>query len=112
MAEYFTGDDWTINVTLKKNGVVFDASSATSVKAAVVSLVGNEPTEQIPETTQNEAASGADWTNGLIVVEFAAAATDNVKKYGSLQLEVQVEKDGKKETWPRKNITVNKGFIA
>lgn len=111
MAEYFTGDDWTINVTLKKNGVVFDASGATSVKAALVSLTGSEPTEQIAATVQNAGATGADWTNGLVVVEFAAAATALVSKYGTLYLEVQVDKT-KIETWPRKAITVNKGFIS
>jgi hypothetical protein len=110
MAEYFTGDDWTIPVTLKKNGSVFDVSGGT-VTAAVVKLNGDTPTVLIDDTVQSEVATGADWTNGIVIVEFAKANTD-ISTTGDHWLEVQVEKAGKTETWPRARIKINQGYVT
>lgn len=109
--EYFTGDDWAITTTLKKDGSAYDVSSAT-ISAAVVSLNRKEPIEMIAATAQSSGTTGADWTNGVVVSKFAAAATALVTAYGTLYLEVQVTIGGEKETWPRLPITVNKGFIS
>ena len=108
---FFTGDDWTINQTLQLNGANYDASGGT-INAAIVSMAGDEPTQQIATTLQSEGTPGADWTNGLIVVKFPAASTDLATYGTNLFLELQVEKGGEKMTWPRKAITVKKGTIA
>ena len=111
----FTNNDWTINVNLTKtiNDVesVFDASGGV-VQASIVKLDGNEPCPVIPATTQIEAALGADWANGLIVVVFPKAATVDITNFGTLYLELKVTKAGKDETWPREAVIINKGSIA
>lgn len=108
---FFTGDDWELTITIRKNGVAFDASSGT-INAAVVQVIGGRPTTIIAATAQSEVATGADWANGVIIVEFASAATGTVNVYDNLFIELQVDKGGKKTTWPLQKITVQEGTIS
>lgn len=96
--KYFTGDDWDINVTLKLNGVVYDASGAT-IKAALIRYIQGVPTQTIADTTMSSGATGADWTNGIIVLEFPAASTATVDFYTRYDVEIQADKGGKKKSW-------------
>lgn len=109
--EYFTGDDWAITTTLKKDGSAYNVSGAT-ISAAVVSLNRKEPIQAIAATAQSSGTTGANWANGVVVSKFPASATALVTTYGTLYLEIQVTLGGEKETWPRLPITVNKGFIS
>jgi len=110
---YFTGDDWTMNATLKQNGALYDASAATAIEAAVVYQQKNsDPTQEISTTSQLGNA-GEDLANGLIVVKFPSASTANVTKYDQdLLIEIQVTNGGEKITWPRKLFNVQKGTIS
>lgn len=108
--EVFTADDWDITVTLKKDGAAYDVSTATDISAAVVSDDGTNPTTIIAATSMSAVATGADWANGVVVCEFAAANTD-VSPQNAF-LEIQVTLGGKKTTWPRNNVVIKKGTIA
>lgn len=110
---YFTGDDWTLNMTIKQNGAVYDASAGT-IKAAVVHVANGVPSQEIADTAQSSGTTGADWANGLIVVKFPAAATAAVTKTGqTLLLELQVtDAGGEKITWPRQAFQVDQGTIS
>lgn len=110
--EYFTGDDWNIPTTLKKDGSAVDVSAAT-ISAAIVSLVNDEPVSVIASTAQSSGTTGADWANGVVVSVFSDTLTDAVTIFDNTYLEVQVTyAGGDKETWPRLPIKVKKGFIA
>ena len=109
-AEYFTGDDWDISVTLKVDGVATDVSGATSIKAAITTVSDTNPTTIISEVTLDSGATGADWANGVVVAEFAAANTDITP--GIYAVEVQVESGGKKRTWPRVQFQASKGTVV
>ena len=106
----FTGDDWDISVTLKTDGVATNVSGATAIKAAVVTNNADNPTALIAAVTASAGATGADWANGVVVIEFPAASTGIAT--GEHLVEVQVEESSKKKTWPRIPITVKAGVIA
>lgn len=108
--EVFTGDDWDISITLNKDGAAYDVSTATDISAAVVSDNGIAPTTIIAAATQSSVATGADWANGVVVVEIPNASTDVTPQ--NAYLEIQVTLGGKKTTWPRNNIVIKKGTIA
>lgn len=108
--EVFTADDWEISVTLSKDGVAYDVSTATNISAAVVDNDGINPTTIISAVTLSSGATGADWTNGVVVVEIPNAST-NVNPQNAY-LEIQVTIAAKKTTWPRNNIVIKKGTIA
>jgi hypothetical protein len=90
-----TGDDLRLPVQLTINGAVFDASAAT-IKARVVSL--DHATALTPEVAQSSGASGANWSQSLVVVVISAAETAAIASYGMALLEIQAARDIK-ETW-------------
>ena len=109
---YYTGDDWDIFATLKRNGLVEDVSTATDISAAIVSSDDANAKLLIDAPTQNSGAAGADWANGIVVVEIPRANTA-ITTYGKVYLELQITKDGKKKTWgTRSPINVRKGLIS
>lgn len=108
--EYLSGDDWEIPVTFTKKNNAWDVSGAT-IKAAVVDTSKSARVQVISDTTLNENAIGADWANGLVIVEFTSAQTTGVAS-GKYAIEVQVEKDGKKLSGiGKKRIEVAQGTI-
>lgn len=110
--ELFTGDDWEVGIDISREGSgPFNASGGV-VKASLVKLGPGDPTTLIDAITQNEGATGADWSNGLILVEFPRANTSNVAHRGTAFIELQVEKNGKRSTWPRVQVEIKKGSIA
>ena len=108
--EVFTADDWAISVTLNKDGAAFDVSTATDISAAIVNNDGTNPTTIISAVTLDSGATGADWANGVVVVEIPNASTDVDPQ--NAYLEIQVTIAAKKTTWPRNNIVIKKGTIA
>jgi hypothetical protein len=111
MLEVFTGDDWDIAVTLKKDGSPFDVSTATAIEAAIVSTDDRGVEVLVPAVTLDSGATGADWANGVVVVEIPSASTGSLSS-GAAYIEIQVTMGGKKSTWPRNKLTVKKGTIA
>ncbi len=109
--ERFTGDDWEFSLTLKVNGTVYDVSTATDISVAIISSDTPNASVLISAPALSSGAAGADWTNGVVVVEIPAADT-GITQYGTRYLELQVTMDGKKHTWPRAAIQVKKGTIA
>jgi len=107
----FTGDDWDIVVTLKKDGVAFDVSTATAIQAAVVSDDGTAPTTIVSAVTLDSGATGASWATGVVVIEIPAATTGALTSQRAY-VEIQVTLGGKKSTWPRQPIDIKVGTIA
>ena len=91
-----TGDDLSIAVTLKKNDLTFDIPIASTVTAKLVST--NHSTVYSAEAVQFSTTPGADWSNSLVVVEFAPADTASITYQGKALLEIQVDDNGKR-TW-------------
>jgi len=106
-ANIVTGDNVVVPVTLKKNGVVFDMSGAT-VKVRLIST--DHESVYTGEITQNEAATGADWANSLVILELAPADTSGISFQGNALIEIQVDQNGK-TTW-FVSALITKGNIA
>jgi len=110
LLEVFTGDDWDIQFTVNKNKVVYDVSTATDISASIVDSDGINPTTIISAVTCSSGATGADWANGVVIIEIPNGSTgvDPQNAY----VELQVTLASKKSTWPRQNIVIKKGTIA
>ena len=109
--ELFTADDWDIEFTVKKDGAAFNVSAATDISASIVDSDGIDPQTIIAAVSCDSGATGADWANGIVLIEIPAASTD-VTNLGQAWVELQVTLDSKKQTWPRQPITIKKGTIA
>jgi hypothetical protein len=107
---FFTGDDWDILITLNRNGTPQDVSGASSIDASIVSSDDDNVTTLIAAVSLNSGATGADWSNGVVLAEFPAASTGVAT--GIAYVELQVTEGGKKTTWPRQAIIVKTGTIA
>lgn len=92
-----TGDDISMAVTLKKDGVTFTINPAADVKASLVSL--DHTTVYSDPVAQSSAASGADWANSLVTIQLPEANTLNMTYQGPALLEVQVNDTGGKVTF-------------
>lgn len=98
MYELVTGDDVSIPVTLKQGADVaslatFTINPSATVTACIVSTGKNE--QYSAEVTCNNAATGADWANSLVIVEFTSAQTNAITHVGTAMLEIQVNDSGK-----------------
>ena len=91
-----TGDDADLPVTLSKDGVTFTIDPGATVQAAVVST--DRETTLLAAVTCDNGATGADWANSLVVVEFPSADTGALTEETPALLEIQVDDNGKK-TW-------------
>ena len=100
------GDDIAIKATLLSNGAAYDVSSASLIQAALLGPSGNT---LIALTTQSSQTTGADWTNGVVMVLFPKATTASLKA-GSAYLEVQVTLNTKKSTCPLQLIQIQEGL--
>ena len=110
-AQLFTGDDWSLSVTLERDGVAFNASTATDISAAVVSGADQHACVLIAARSMDSGAAGADWSTGVVILDFPASVTSGVSEYGARYIEIQVTIGGKKTTWPRLAVLINKGLI-
>lgn len=90
-----TGDDVELAVTLLKGGSTFDMTGAT-INARIVKF--DHSAALTASELQNEAATGADWANSLLILELSAAETAAITYLGQSLIEIQVD-NGKKQTW-------------
>ena len=108
MTQIVTGDDVALPVTLKKDGAVFAIDAGATVQAALVSL--DRSTVLAGPVTCSNVATGADWANSLVMVEFNSATSGAITAYGKALLEIQVNDSGKL-TW-FVTVDIEKGTIA
>lgn len=111
MLEVFTGDDWDIIITLKRDGAVYNVSTASAISAALVSDDGPAPSTVVAAVSCSSGTSGADWANGVVVIEIPNATTAALTAQRAY-VEIQVTIGGKKKTWPRQVIDIKKGVVA
>jgi hypothetical protein len=88
-----TGDDVAISSTLKRNGSTFLISPTATVSASLIKT--DHSTILLGPVDQVSTASGADWSNSLVIVEFTSAQTGAITYTGEALLEVQVNDSGK-----------------
>ena len=91
-----TGDDISITVTLKKNDLTFNIPLISTVTARIVST--NHKEVYSGSVVQSNSASGADWPNSLVIVDFVPADTSTLTYQGKALVEIQVDDNGKR-TW-------------
>ena len=83
--------DFLETFTMRKfDGTLFSVQLAATVNAAVTSRDGN--TIYITSTAQNNAETGADWTNGIVAVKFPLSATGVIESK-PYRLEISVTQD-------------------
>lgn len=111
MSELTTGDDARIPATVVKNKINVPIDLASTVKASITTV--DKQAILIPAVTQSDAAVGADWANGLVVVEFSSVLTDAIPdaNIGQNSLEVQVDDPTFGKQTYSKAITIKKGTI-
>jgi len=109
--EVFTGDDWNISITLKKDGAAYNVSTASEILASVVSDDQNAPSTIVGAVACSSGTTGADWTNGLVVIEVPNATTSPLTAREAW-VEIQITLGSKKTTWPRQKILIKKGTIT
>jgi hypothetical protein len=107
----FVDDDWNLTANLLKDGEAYDVSTATDISAAIVDSDGINPQTLIAAVTCSAVATGADWTNGVVIIDIPAAST-GITTYGQAYIEIQATLAAKKITWPRIPIVIKKGAIA
>lgn len=107
--EIVSGDDVLLLVQLKKDGSPFTITSASPVKARLVSP--DRKQQFTGEIAQSEGAAGAQWNASLVVVQMSQADTAGISYQGFGWLEIQVHDGGVKQTWfvP---VDIVKGSIA
>lgn len=91
------GDDWRLGVTLYNNGSVVNLTGAT---VQVQVLDANEYA-MVAATSQSSGTTGADWTNGILVIAIPAASTGTFMRDCMYYLRVIVTQSGVVTTWPR-----------
>lgn len=109
--EITTGDDASLSIALKYNDSPFVVDSGATVKASLTTLDRVKLTADI---SCSNTTDGADWSNGVIIVEVPSAETGSmtVPESGRVLVEMQVEQDGKKRTfWSKTTIRVYEGTI-
>lgn len=88
-----TGDNVSLQVTLKRDNQTFTIAPGATVEASIVDLEHKEV--YVAAVAQSNTAPGADWANSLVIVEFAPADTADVTYQGEATLEIQVDDSGK-----------------
>tara|TARA_R100000655_G_scaffold91629_2_gene132439 strand:- start:91 stop:993 length:903 start_codon:yes stop_codon:yes gene_type:complete len=109
---YKIGERWLIPITLRKEGSPLDVSTGT-VTARLIYLNNNEESEQIGSTSLSSSISGADWANGLVIVDFSAISTSGVTVYNNLFIEVTAVVGTDTNIFPVRELEVEKNdFIS
>jgi hypothetical protein len=92
-----TGDNVALAVTLTKNRAAFVIDPTDTVQAALVS--SDHKTAYTEPLDQSDAAPGADWAEGVLIVEIPGTATEDITYQGLALLEIQVTAGGVNTTW-------------
>jgi hypothetical protein len=84
-----SGDDTTLSVQLlDENGDAFVIDPGATVRAAIVNDA--RTTIIVAAVTCDNAATGADWSTSLVVVEFTALQTTPIASNATAWLEIEV----------------------
>lgn len=105
--ELVTGDDNIIDLQLRRNNQAVAVSAGATVRAAVTHDI-SEVT--IGPVTCSNAASGADWDNGIIVIEIDRA-TSLTLPTGKATIEVEVDDGGRLTTYYYRHVKISEGRI-
>ncbi len=87
-----TGSDTSILATWQVNGAVVPIASDSLVEARLVS--DDHTTVHTPVLTMSNAATGADWPNGVIAVEIPGTTTVDIDDQGYACVQLKVTPDG------------------
>lgn len=101
-----TGYDFTKKYTLKLDGTAENLSTASLIEASLVS--GDKLSELIVDTAQTN-TGGADWANGVVVVNFTAAQTAAIA-LGDAWIELAVVLGGLRLPYDSIPVVVEKGW--
>ena len=107
MAAIYSGDDLALQVTVTKDGAVLAVSGGATVRAALIHAATKEV---IGPAACDSGATGADWDNGVIVAEFAAADTVDMLP-GPQILEIEIL-DGTLTTVQVTDIYAHRAYIT
>lgn len=107
IASRVIGDTWKIPITLTRKSVPEPVNQATEIKAVVYDEYGNNVT---PVKTLSSSAIGADWLNGLVIMELTSLETSGITA-GTVYIEIQVETNSNQETWKDIELEAKKGQI-
>ena len=106
------GDDVSIPITLlDSSGAARDVSAAT-ISASLVSVASGSRTSYVGPAAQAAGATGADWANGVVIAQFAAADTVSLPAGDTIVLlELQITLAGERQTkWAE--VFVREGTIT
>jgi len=92
-----TGDDAVISVTIYTGDEVESIPGTATIMAALVDVC-HENKLHTNDVEQFSTADGADWTNGVVVIEIPSAETSTVTHQGSALVEIQITEAGKVRT--------------
>lgn len=110
---YKTGDDWFIRGTLKDSDKVPYADLATATSVKLIILDDDDDTANIVVAAIEQTVPSAEWSNGAFTFIVPRATTTNITFFGLAYVDVQVtDAEGYKQTWPRRVIRINKGYIT
>lgn len=89
-----SGYDFSWTLQLNQRGAVVNVAGAT-IEAALVST--NRSETLIEPVTCSSGAAGADWSKGLVTIEFPAASTEPLAaRDGEARIELSVTLAGKR----------------
>ena len=97
-----TGDDILIIAPLEINGAPFeiDMSPGNDVQiSAMLVSTDHKKSYMAAATTQSSSSEGADWANGIVVIEFDKEDTVDITFQGVALIEIQVSINSKAKTW-------------
>jgi hypothetical protein len=108
-----SGDDLAIPITLNLDGVAYAIDLSSVVRGAVIHI--DDCIIVSGPVTLDNAATGADWPNGLIILEMTSAQSAPLAPYHGKVLQIEIEVDDPttgKRTWRVPDITIQKGLIS
>ncbi len=82
-----SGDDARLTATVSIADSAVPISQTATIHAAIKDIID-------PVLCSNS-ATGADWANGVVVIEFAESDTSDIEQSGLAVLELQVNDNGK-----------------
>lgn len=104
-----TGDAINLPVTLTLNNEPYVISLTAVVRAALVESSDKDRALLGSIVAMSNAAPGADWPNGVVILIFPKTETANWKP-GNRMIEIEVAVDGEPLTW-HTPIVVKRGAI-
>ncbi len=105
--ELVTGDDNLVDLQLKRNKQAVPVSAGATVRAAVT----HDASEvTIGPVACSNAATGADWANGIIVIEIDRTLSLTLP-IGKATIEVEVEDGGRLTTYYYRHVKISEGRI-